>query len=280
MPLKATKPKPNTEKRLKMFLFGAASTGKTRCALQFPKTYFFDCERGTDNYDDLFAKADSVRLQTTDIAEVIEQVKALATEKHEFRTVVIDPMTTLESDLLTTAEDQYTIGDMRIWRDRDRMLKRLTNLLYALDMNVILTAHGKIEYGDNMKRLGTTYDGWRRWIFVFDLTIELYRVGPKARGLVKKTRLASFPEGEEFDFSYEAMRDRFGKGVIERVTEPIVPASAENVAKLNQLISVVVLPAGTVERWKTKAGVDQFEDMTEDQIAKCLEYVRKKLETK
>lgn len=280
MTLKATKPEKNVEKRLKLFLFGAESTGKTRCALQFPNTYFIDCERGTDNYMDLFEKGGSVRLQTTDVHEVVEQVKALAIEQHDYRTLVIDPITTLEADLIGSAQDQFGFGDMRIWQQRDRALRRLTNLLYAVDMNVILTAHGKTQYGEDFKKLGTTYDGWKRWIYVFDLAIELYRVGGKTKGLVRKTRVQNFPEKLDFDFSYSAIRERFGKDLVDKKSTPVVPASKDDVAKLEHLLTVVTLAAGTEERWLTKAGVDEFEDMSAEQIKKCIAFVNKKLETK
>ena len=275
MPLKAEKPTEKT-KRLKLFLFGAASTGKTRCALQFPQTYFFDCEKGTDNYIDLFEASGSVRLQTTDVDEVVEEIRKLATTKHDYKTVCIDPITMMEADLILKAEDQYSVGDMRIWRDRDRTLKRLVNLMYNLDMNVIVTAHGKIEYGDNMKRLGTTYDGWKRWMFVFDLAIELYRQGTTPHALVRKTRLKEFPEGEDFEFSYAALRDRFGKDIIEKKSDPVSLASPEDVVKINRLLESINVPAGTVERWKTKAGVEEFNDMTAETIGKCIDYLEKK----
>lgn len=275
MTLKATKPT-ETTKRLKLFLFGAASTGKTRCALQFPNVYFVDAERGTDNYVDLFESSGSVRLQSTDVDEVVEELRLLATTKHDYKTVCIDPITMLEADLILKAEDRYGVGDMRIWRDRDRILKRLVNLLYNLDMNVIVTAHGKIEYGDNMKRLGTTYDGWKRWLYVFDLAIELYRVGPKPHGIVRKTRLATFPDGEDFEFSYTAIRDRFGKAVVEKQVDPVVLATADQVVKIGRLLESIVVPKGTVERWKTKAGVEEFSDMTTEQITGCIDYLEKK----
>ena len=51
MALKAKKPEA-IEKRLKMMLFGAASTGKTRAAAQFPYSYFIDSEHGAENYPD------------------------------------------------------------------------------------------------------------------------------------------------------------------------------------------------------------------------------------
>ena len=217
-----------------------------------------------------------MRLQTTDVDEVVEELRMLATTKHDYKTVCIDPITMMEADLILKAEDQYSVGDMRIWRDRDRTLKRLVNLLYSLDMNVIVTAHGKIEYGDNMKRLGTTYDGWKRWMFVFDLAIELYRQGMKPHALVRKTRLKEFPEGEDFEFSYAALRDRFGKDVVEKTAEPVTLASAEDVVKISRLLESIVVPKGTVEKWKTKAGVEDFADMTAEVIGKCIDHLEKK----
>lgn len=276
MPLKATTPTEIT-KRLKLFLFGAASTGKTWCAAEFPKVYFIDCERGTDpkEYVDLLKVNKSVRLQTTDVAEVIEQLKLLATTKHEYTTVCIDPITTLESDLILKAEDQG-LDSFAIWRMRDRVMKRVVNLLYQLDMNVIVTAHGKIDYGDNMKRAGTTYDAWKRWIFVFDLAIELYLAGVKPHGLVRKSRLKAFPRGEDFEFSYPALASRFGKASVEKKVEPVVLATDEQCIKVARLLESIVVPKGTVERWKTKAGVEEFSDMTTKQIAGCIEYLEKK----
>ncbi|KKL78856.1 hypothetical protein LCGC14_2020670 [marine sediment metagenome] len=274
MPLKAKKPE-ETTKRLKLFLFGAASTGKTRCALQFPKTYFFDCEKGTDNYNDLFEESGSVRMQTTDVNEIVDELRQLATTKHDYKTVCIDPMTILESDLVLKAEDQG-LDSFAVWRMRDRVMKRVENLLYKLDMNVIVICHGKIDYGDNMKKLGTTYDGWKRWIFVFDLAIELYRAGSKTHGLVRKTRLKQFPEGEDFLFSYTAIADRFGKEIVEKPSQPIELANADDVTKLTRLLGAIVIPKGTVERWKTKAGVEDFAEMTTVQIGACIEYLEKK----
>lgn len=287
--LKAKKPEV-IEKRPKLFFFGAAGVGKTRAALQFGRNYHIDCERGADNYADLYAASNSVRLQTTDYDEVIEQLKSLATERHDFQTVTIDPITVLETDLNMRSEDaiaaefrakdksateaaQLAVGDMRIWRNRDRSLRRLGNLLLALDMNVIVTAHSKIEYGEKMTKLGTTYDGWKRWIYLFDLALEIERRGTKTVAIVRKTRLEKFPDGEVFDFSYNVIRDRFGASV-EREVKPVVLATKEQVAELNGLLEVVRLPEGTADKWLTKAGVDCFDDMNADVIGKCIAYVK------
>src|SRR6476659_1734832 len=91
--LRARKPEAVT-KRLKLFMFGPAGVGKTTAAIQFPNSYVIDCERGTENYDKLITASGSAVYQTNDMNEVLQEVKSLLTEKHEYRTLVIDPITT------------------------------------------------------------------------------------------------------------------------------------------------------------------------------------------
>src|ERR1700759_3039941 len=103
MALRARSPEAVT-KRLKLFMFSPAGVGKTTAAIQFPNSYIIDCEKGTENYDKLINASGSAVFQTTDIQEVIAEIKALLTEKHAYRTLVIDPITTVFNDLLDKCE--------------------------------------------------------------------------------------------------------------------------------------------------------------------------------
>lgn len=266
------------KKRLKLFLFGGAGVGKTTAAVAFPRSYVIDAEHGCDHYAKQLNASDSVLLQTTNADEVVAEVRALGSEKHAFRTLVLDPITPLETDLIERAEKEFGAGDMRIWGKRDRTLRRLTNLIMNLDMNVVVTAHGKIEYGDKMAKLGTTFDGWKRLPYIFDLVLELERRGKKRVAIVRKTRLEGFPDGEEFDFSYEEIARRYGVDEIGREAVPATPAAPEQVATLKSLIDTVRLDEGVVDAWLKKAGVDELEDMPADAVTKCIEFVRKKIE--
>jgi predicted ATP-dependent serine protease len=165
--LRAKKPEA-VQKRLKLFMFGPAGVGKTTAAIQFPNSYIIDCERGTENYDKLITNSGSAVFQTTDIQEVIQEVKALLTERHDYRTLVIDPITTIYNDLLDKCEQQVGADFGRHYGAANKTMKRLANLIMALDMNVVITAHAKPEYGQNLAKIGYTFDGWKQLDYWFD----------------------------------------------------------------------------------------------------------------
>jgi hypothetical protein len=274
--LRARKPESVT-KRLKLFMFGPAGVGKTTAAIQFPNSYIIDCERGAENYDKLIAASNSVLFQTTDINDVIQEVKSLLTERHEFRTLVIDPITTIYNDLLEKCEIQVGAEFGRHYGAANKQMKRLANLIMALDMNVVITAHAKTEYGQNFQKLGYTFDGWRQLDYWFDLVIELGKKGKKRLAKVAKTRLEQFNDDESFEWSYDAIRRKYDVSVLEREANAVALATPEQVRELKDLLAIVRLPEGTTDKWFAKAGVDTWEDMPAEVVAKCTEYVRNRL---
>ena len=281
--LRARKPEGVT-KRLKLFMFGPAGVGKTTASIQFPNSYIIDCERGAENYDKLITASNSVVFQTVDIHEVIQEVKALLTEKHDFRTLVIDPITTIYNDLLEKCEQQVRADFGRHYGAANKSMKRLANLIMALDMNVVITAHAKKEYGQNLAVIGQTFDGWKQLDYWFDLVIELSKEkkGKKAEGrlahVVKvKTRLEQFPDEQTFAWSYAAIKERYDAGQLERQAQAVQLAAPEQVAQIQQILTIVRLPENTVEKWFAKAGVDTWEDMPSDALQKCIEFVKNRL---
>src|SRR6188768_2116997 len=213
--LRARKPEAVT-KRLKLFMYGPAGVGKTTAAIQFPNSYIIDCEKGAENYDKLITTSGSAVFQTTDMHEVIAEVKSLLTEKHDYRTLVIDPITTVYNDLLEKCEHQVGSEFGRHYGAANKTMKRLANLIMALDMNVVITAHAKTEYGENFSKLGYTFDGWRQLDYWFDLVIELTKKGKKRVGKVVKTRIDTFPDEDAFEWSYEAIKQRYDAATLER----------------------------------------------------------------
>lgn len=275
MPLRAKQPEA-VQKRLKLFLFGPAGVGKTTACCQLPRPYIIDGERGSENYDELIKSVGGAVLQTTDMEDVIQEVKSLLTEQHEYRTLVIDPLTPIYNDLLDKCESKVGAEFGRHYGAANKQMKRLVNLLMALDMNVVVTSHAKVEYGANLSKLGYTFDCWKSADYIFDLVIELGKKGKKRMGKVVKTRLAAFPEEDVFEWSYAALKERCGE-VLDREAHAVSLATPEQVAEIKGLLELVRLPDDTVEKWFKKAGVETFDDMPGATIAKCIEYVRNRL---
>lgn len=274
--LRAHKPEA-VVKRFKMFMFGPAGVGKTTAAIQFPNSYIIDGERGTENYDKLIAASGSSVFQTTDVNEVMQEVKALLTEKHDYRTLVIDPITTIFNDLLDKCETQVGADFGRHYGAANKTMKRLANLIMNLDMNVIVTAHAKAEYGANLSKLGYTFDGWRQIDYWFDLVVELTKKGKKRMAKVVKTRIEAFPDDEMFEWSYDAIKKRYDTSILERSAQQVSMATPDQVRQIKELLNVVRLPDGLVDKWFTKAQVDTWEDMPADTLAKCIDYVKGRL---
>lgn len=270
--LRARPPEP-TEKRLKLFMFGPAGVGKTTAAIQFPQSYIIDCERGTENYDKLIKGSGSAVFQTTQIKEVIEEVRSLLKEKHDFRTLVIDPITPAYDDLLQLCEKKVGEAHGRHYGEANKEMKRLANLILALDMNVVVTAHAKVEYGANQQKLGYTFDGWRRLDYWFDLVVELEKRSKKRFARIAKSRLHGFPDEDSFEWSYQVIKERCAPGMLEKEARVITLATPEQIMEIKELLLVVRLPEGTTDRWFAKANADCWEDMPSEVIAKCIEYV-------
>jgi len=275
--LKAKEPQACT-KRLKLFMFGDAGVGKTTSSCMLPSPYIIDGERGTDNYAELITKAGGAVLQTTDMDEVINEVRLLRTEKHPYKTLVIDPITPLYYDLVEKCELRVGSEWGRHYGEANKVMRRLVNLLMDLDMNVVMTAHSKAVYGDEMKKAGITFDGWKRLDYIFDLVLELRKKTPTKRyASVVKTRINSFPDGDTFEWSYEAIADRYDLKEIERKATVVEIASPEQVEKIISLAKGIKEGDELVAKWLKKGNVELITDLTKEQASKIITALKKKI---
>lgn len=274
--LRGSKPK-ERKARLKALMFGPAGVGKTVAAIQMPRPYVIDTEGGSVHYGDTITAKGGVVFSTNDIEEVIAEVRALATEKHGYLTLVIDPFTPLYDTKLEEGEGKVGSDFGRHYGYANKACKRLFNLLSQLDLNVIVTCHSKNEYGDGMKVIGHTFDGWKKLDYLFDLVFELQRRGNKRVALVRKTRLEAFPDQDNFEWSYDALADRYGRDRLEADVQVVTFASPQQVAELGRLLEVVKVADDWLDKCLSKAGVDEPEDLTGEQISKMIDSLSAKL---
>ena len=291
MALRAKKPEVK-EKRLKMFVYGTAGVGKTLAALQFPQAYIIDTEKGCDFYSDIINRNESVLLQTLNPDEIKEELKQLLTINHSYKTLIIDPITQVYNatqEKWTKIFEKYSksqkdndIQDfgMRFWGKVKSDFKAIQRLMLNLDMNCILTAHQKDVYGNNFNKVGVTFDSMRGDDYLFDLVFRIEKKGDERIAITVKERAdigkRKFPD--EFVWSYENFLKFYGQEIIEKESTPVAMATQQHIDKINKLIQIVNIDDETITKWFTKADINSFDEMTADQIEKCIKYVEKKLD--
>jgi hypothetical protein len=280
MALRGKKPT-EVQKRCKALFFGPAGAGKTTAAIQFPAPYLIDTERGAENaqYVELLDKNGGAYFGTSDFDEMVKEIKSLLTEQHDYRTLVIDPLTVTYNDLLDKAARKVGTEFGRHHGEANKQMKHLLNLLMRLDMNVIITSHSKTEYGEGLVKLGETYDCYKKLDYMFDLVFEISK-DRKSRARqckVVKSRVATLPEGDMFPFSYEAIAERYGKDVIERNSQAEHLATADQVAELTRLVALLKVEQSVVDKWLDKAKAETFEEMPSEAISKCIDHLKKQL---
>ena len=266
--------------RLKALFYGAAGVGKTTACIQFPRPYLIDTERGAERsqYVDLLAKAGGVSFFTTDFDELLEEVKSLMSERHEYRTLVIDPLTVPYMDMLDRSAEKVGTDFGRHKAEPDRKVKRLLSLLLNLDMNVIITSHAKPNWvrakdakgKDTAVQEGNTFDCYGRLDYVFDLVVEVVKVGDRRMGAVRKTRIEGFSEGEMFPFSYAEFASRYGADVMEAETHSVDLATDAQLDALRLLLQPRNDGDELVAKWLKRAKVEDLSDMPADSIDKCI----------
>jgi hypothetical protein len=293
--LLAVSPESVEPKKPKVLIYGPPGVGKTWASLDFPMVYYIDTEQGADlkHYRDKLLAAGGMYFGpeqgSLDFDTVISQIEALATERHPYKTVVIDSITKLFNSAITDEQarmaeagkkDEYGASK----KPAVRQMARLVRWLNRADMNAIVIAHEKDLWGLNngqREAIGKTFDAWEKLEYELHLALRISKIGTgqgaKRFANVGKSRLTGFPEGDRFDWSYASFAERYGKDVIEKEVVPVVLATPEEVAEAKRLLEVVKLPEGTLEKWLNKAGADSIEEMNGDQIAGCIKHLREKL---
>lgn len=271
MALRGKKPE-DRKQRLKMLLSGPAGVGKTTAAIQMPRPYVIDTEAGSLHYADIIDRAGGVVFETRSMEDIIAEIRSLITEQHDYRTLVIDPITTVYDLALEEGERKVGTEWGRHYGYANKQWKRLFGLITTLDMNVVLTSHEKDEY-DTVKQangetervnVGKTYQGFKGMDYAFDLwlLLERDRGSLKRYAVVKKTRLSrEFPDQDRFEWSYQSVADRYGAEKLEKGVATLALATGEQVTKFNYLMNQ--LTEQQVKSLKIDKALAEFEDVAD-----------------
>lgn len=276
--LKGKKPE-SIQKRLKALFYGTAGGGKTMASIQFPCPYLIDTEKGAENdqYVKLLVEGKGSIFQTCDFDEMLEEVRTLLSEKHDYKTLIIDSLTNVYHDLLDKAGMKVGVEYSRNYKEANKRMRHLCNLLLRLDMNVIITSHAKKEYGDNLKIIGTTYDCYNELDYLFDIVFEIQKRGNNHVGTVKKTRIENFACDEQITFSYDSIAEKYGRQILEKDTIPVELANSFQVSEIKKLIHIMKIPQEICQKWLDKGCAQDFEELTSENIQKIIVFLYDKL---
>lgn len=267
------------QKRMKALWYGEPGAGKTTAAIQFPRPYLIDTEKGAvnDAYVDLLRERQGAVFASNNWEDIVAESRALLEQQHAFATLIIDPITTIYDDALDRAEEEVGSEWGRHHGRAKKDWKRLGRLLSRLDMNVIVTAHSKKLLSDSGKLIGLTYDGPKGLDYLFDLVFEVQRRGPRERvAFIRKSRHANFVEGDSFPFSYEEIANRYGREVLERDSGKIELASAEQLREFDALLKGRQDAKTLLAKWLQNDEASSADEMTAANLAKRIEWLRSK----
>lgn len=286
--LKAKDPSAAEPSKPKILIFGKPGVGKTWTSIEFPKVYYIDTEGGANlkHYTDKLKAAGGSYMGpedgSLDFEEVIEQFTALATEKHDYKTVVVDSITKLFNTAI--ADEAERLGEKNAFgadkKPAIAYMRRLVSWTNRLDMNVIFVAHEKPLWGLDAKgersQIGDTYDAWEKLEYELHLNLHIQKRGASRVAVVKKSRLTGFPDATTLPWAYPEFAERYGRDIIERGAAQIVLATSEQVAEVTRLLAVVRTPDEDVAKWFNKAGVTAFSEMEQSTVNKIITYLKAK----
>lgn len=284
MSLDAVKPS-KIQKRFKALFYGGPGLGKTLTAIKFPRPYVIDTEGGCENdeYVEILEKEEGALLKTLDSQLILSNIKSLLTEKHQYKTLVIDSLTYLYQSLLEEADANPRIseGFGGYYKYANKYIKKLILNVLKLDMNVIVICHSKDKYKVNGKEMDVEdriADGPKDLGHMFDIALEISRNGnisSLSYANIKKSRVKGLKEGETIQFNYNEISSRYGKETFIKDSVPVKLATEEQVSQIENLIESLEIPFSTTNKWLKKANVDSFREMDEKTIIKCIEHLIK-----
>jgi len=279
-------------------MFGKPGAGKTWFALSFPTPYYIDCEGGASlgHYMRRLKESDGayygVEDGSSDFYSLIGQIQALATEKHKYRTLVIDSITKIYQ--LAIAKEQERLGEGKDVFGASKKpaianMRRLLTWISRLDMNVWFVAHQTSEWGmvdGERKEIGAIADVWDKLSYELHLVLHVQHPNRSLRtATVTKSRLVGFPEFGRFnlqdgdrDVGYEEFAKRYGRDYLEADAAPVILATEKQLKDIDRLTGIIKLSDSEIERVLNRANAAAYEELTESQAASFLTWLAKKIQ--
>lgn len=221
--------------RPRIFLWGPPGAGKTRCALSLGNVALIDLEKGSQYYKDEF-RFDV--MEPKNFEEILVAVRWLATNKHSYNTLVIDPVTVAwdmcQEEFLVRKRQKKNNPEAEIsggdWKTIKPRYRALMTLLCTIDMNVVVIARSGKNYVDGEGEMlkvdksdPEAPQAEKNTAYIMDTELQLKadRTNGKVRFLAnaRKDRSNRFPVGT-FEFTKDNIRQYFGS-IVDKESQPM-----------------------------------------------------------
>ncbi len=243
----------------KIVVYGPPGCGKTWASIEFPNVFYIDTEGGADleHYRKKLKESGAAYFGpddgSLDFPAVLDQVQALATEDHEYKTLVIDSLSKLYENQIVLTQEKMAKANIEdafgaSKKEAIGYMRRLTAWINKLDLNVVLIHHQKSQWKDG-KEVGVTFAGWEKLEYELHLVLRIAKNGQDRRAYIGKSRLAQFPDGENFPWSFAEFSKRYGADVIGRAAVKQNLATEEQRKQYADLLLKVKIPADTLDKW-------------------------------
>jgi hypothetical protein len=280
--LKAVKPKQAELGKPKILIFGKPGVGKTWGCLEFPAAYYIDTESAANlpHYLDRLHESGGSYLgreQGSQVfQEVINQIKALATEQHGYKTLIIDSLSKLFNVVI--AKEAERLGDKDVFGASKKLainyVRQLINWIDRLDMNVIIICQEKSEWS-NDKQVGVTFDAWEKLEYELHLCLHIVRAGSSLpMAFIRKSRLKEFKQSENFSWSYNEFSKRYGEALITSDVKAFELITTEQLDELYTLIDVLNIDAERVGKWLDYDKAESLKELSGEYATKLIAKIK------
>lgn len=286
MPLKAKSPTLVKPSKPKFILSGKSGVGKTFFMLDFEKPYVIDAEGGATE-PQYIEKMKAVGAGymgkeegSQDFKTVIDQLKELATTKHDYKTLIIDSFSKLYN--LTAAIAEETVGSTYAAdkKEAQKPTRQLQIWMDKLDMTIALVCHSKDEWSKGQPTGVTTFDGWQKLEYDLNLWIEMILTGRQRSIVVRKSRLSGFVLGNSYPAEYATFAKLYGKDILEKPPEQVVLAIPDQIAEVKRLMEVFNISDEDQRKGLKKYDVDDFAELSNEQISQMILNLNSRLKGK
>lgn len=268
----------------KFILSGKSGVGKTFFMLDFPKPFIIDCEGGAiepqyvNKMKEVGAEYFGKEEGSQDFKTVINELKWLATNKHDRQTLIIDSFSKLYN--LTAAIAEETVGNVYAADKKaaQKPTRQLQVWMDRLDMTITLVCHSKPKWENGQPTGTTTFDGWDKLEYDLNLWIELVQTGKRRDIVVRKSRIEGFILGNSYPADYETFSKLYGSEIINKPSEQIVLADSQQVAEVKHLVSVFNISEDDQKKALKKYDVEAYEELSGEEIQKIIDGLKSKLD--